>query len=70
MDSICRFGLHPPRKNTQTHDQGMVDMTSFRDTLIALSGSHAAEAQLYQTDNTLSYPEYIDDNASISSGSL
>ena len=53
MDGIGRFGLHPPLEETQ---QGTVDMASFRDTLIALSGNQTAAAQLYQADNNWVYP--------------
>ena len=49
MDSIRRCGLHPPPEE-------MVAMTSFRDTVMALSGNQAAEAQLYQADNIWAYP--------------
>ena len=55
-DGIRRFGLHPPQEETQTDDQGIVDMTFLRETLVALSGNQAAEAQLYQDDNNWAYP--------------
>ena len=50
MDSIRRCDLHPPQEETPPDEQGMVDMASFRDTVMALSGNHAAEARLYQAD--------------------
>ena len=70
MHGIRRFGLHPPQEETPPDGQGTVDMTSFRHTLIALSGNQTAEAQLYQADNTWAHPGKIDDNVSMSSGSL
>ena len=70
MDSIRRCGLHPPSEETPPDGQGTVNMASFGDTLIALSGNQPAEAQLYQSDKNWAYPGYDDDNASISSGSL
>ena len=46
------LGLISSQEETPPDEQGMDDMASFRDTLMALSGNQAAEAQLYQTDNT------------------
>ena len=45
MDSIRRVGLHRLREETQTDDQGMVDLTSFADALLALSGNQTVGAQ-------------------------
>ena len=53
MDGIRRFGLHPPQEETLPDEQGMGDMTSLRDTLIALSENQTvADAQGYRDDLT------------------
>ena len=70
MDSIRQFGLHPLQKETPQGEQGVVDMASFKNTLVASSGNQAAEAQLYRTDNTWTHPVSLDDGASISGGRL
>ena len=46
--SIRKFGLHPPHEETRVDDKGLVDMTSFIDTVMAISGNQAAEAHLSQ----------------------
>ena len=46
MDSIRRCGLHPPHEETPPDEQGMVDMPSFRDTVMALSGNHAGRGTI------------------------
>ena len=38
MDGIRWFGLHPPQEDTLPEPRDSRDMTSFKDTLIALSG--------------------------------
>ena len=48
MDSIHKFGLHPPHEETRVDDKGLVDIFSFRNTVMAISGNEAAEAHLYQ----------------------
>ena len=70
MDGKRRCELHPPQEETPPDEQGMVDVTSFRDKVMTLSGNQAAEAQLHKADNTWAFPEYHDDCASISSGSF
>ena len=68
MGFIRKRGLHPLPEETPPDEQGMVDMTSF--TVLALSGSWAAEAQLYQAHNAWAYNGQHDDRASKTSGSL
>ena len=74
MDGIRKCGLHPSQVETQTDDQGMVDTTSFRDTLITSSGNQTVAPQRYRVEIT-GYdpgydPGYVTDDVSISSGSL
>ena len=70
MDGIRRFGLHPPLEETLQDEQGVVDMTSLRDTLIALPGNPTFDAQGHGDEITGNVPGYVDDNVSILSGSL
>ena len=51
MDGIRRFGLHPPQEETQPGDQGIVDLTSFTDTLLALSGNQTVDAEGYRDES-------------------
>ena len=52
MDSIRRFGLHPPQEETQTDDQGTADLTSFADTMLVLSGNQTLGAHWYRDEIT------------------
>ena len=70
VDSIRRCGLHPPPEEIPPDEQGKVDITSFRDTVMASLGNQASEAQLYQADNSWVHVGYHDECASMSSGSL
>ena len=84
MDSIRRPGLHPIPEGTPPVEQGTVDMTSFSDTVLALSGNQPPMrncTRLTILGATLSLPTvthrfqgndpgYVDDDVSISSGSL
>ena len=64
MDSFRRRGLHLPRKETLPIGQEEVDMASFGDAAMALSGYQVAERQLYPADTTRSFPEFDDDGDS------
>ena len=58
-------GLHLPREETPSVEQGEVDLTSFGDAVVvALSGNQAAEAQLYLVNSN------ADDDISFSSESM
>ena len=70
MDGIRRFGLHPPQEETLPDEQGTVDMTSFRDALIALLRNQTVDEQGHRDEITVNVLEYVDDYVSISSGSL
>ena len=70
MDGIRRFGLHPLQEETQTNGQGMVHLTSFADTLLALSGNQIVDAQLHQADTAWACSRNYDDNASMPSVSF
>ena len=56
MDEIRRFGLNLTQEETPPIGQGEVDMTSFGDAVMALSGNQAAEAQLCQPDFSWAHP--------------
>ena len=60
MDGIRRFGLHP-QEETLPDEQVMVDVTSLRDTVIALSGNQKG----YQDEITGDIPGYVDKRNSI-----
>ena len=45
MDSFRRRGLHLPQEETPPVGQEEVDMASFGDAVMALSGYHVAETQ-------------------------
>ena len=70
MDGIRWFGFHPPQEETLPDEQGMVDMTSFRDALIAFSGNQTVDAQGNRHEITGDVPGYAGDNVSTLSWSL
>ena len=70
VDSVRRRGLHTPQEEAPPGGQGEMDMTSFRDAVMALSASQAAEAQLHQAGSAWGCPDLAADDASISSDSV